>query len=102
MHRSAERMAAGLLALGIAPGDRVVVQLPNRAAFLETIFGLFRMGALPVFALPAHREAELRHFCHQSDAVALIVPDRHEGFDHRDLAGRVAKAPGPAPRHVLV
>ncbi|WP_228454734.1 (2,3-dihydroxybenzoyl)adenylate synthase, partial [Streptomyces alkaliphilus] len=102
LHRNAERMAAGLLALGVTPGDRVVVQLPNRAGFLEVIFGLFRIGALPVFALPAHRETELRHFCVHSDAVALIVPDRHEGFDHRDLAGRVAAAVGPGLRHVLV
>ncbi|MCE7082448.1 (2,3-dihydroxybenzoyl)adenylate synthase [Streptomyces sp. ST2-7A] len=102
LHRSAERMAAGLLTLGVTAGDRVVVQLPNRAEFLETIFGLFRIGALPVFALPAHREAELRHFCAHSDAVALIVPDRHDGFDHRALAGRVAESADPAPRHVLV
>ena len=41
----------------------MVVQLPNIAEFFEVIFALFRIGALPVFALPAHRETEIAYFC---------------------------------------
>ena len=48
----ADRLAAGLRELGIARQDRVVVQLPNIAEFFEVCFALFRLGAVPVFALP--------------------------------------------------
>ena len=97
----ADRMAAGYLALGIAAGDRVVVQLPNIAEFLEVVFGLFRIGALPVFALPSHRFAEIGHFCRFTGAVAYVIADQHHGFDYRTLAAQV-RASAPALRHVLV
>ncbi|MFD5461641.1 (2,3-dihydroxybenzoyl)adenylate synthase [Kitasatospora sp. NPDC127059] len=101
LDRRADRMAAGLLARGIRTGDRVVVQLPNAAEFFEVVFALFRIGALPVFALPAHRYAEVSHFCSFTGAVAYVVPGVEGGFDHRELAGRV-QAENPALRLVLV
>ena len=51
----ARGLAAGLAEQGVAPGDRVVVWLPNVPEYVEVVFALFRLGALPVFALPAHR-----------------------------------------------
>ncbi|MEV5238634.1 (2,3-dihydroxybenzoyl)adenylate synthase [Streptomyces cinnamoneus] len=97
----ADRMAAGFLAHGIAKGDRVVVQLPNVAEFFEVIFALFRIGALPVFALPAHRDTEIRHFCAFTEAAAYVIADVAEGYDYRELAGRV-RAEVPTLRHVFV
>lgn len=97
----AERAAAGLLALGLEPGDRVVVQLPNVPAFLVAVFALFRAGLVPVFALPAHRLTEIAHFATRAEARALIVPDRHDGFDHVALAEAVARGV-PSLRHVVV
>ncbi|MFD0382163.1 AMP-binding protein [Streptomyces stramineus] len=97
----ADRMAAGFLAKGIRKGDRVVLQLPNVAEFFEVVFALFRIGALPVFALPAHRESEIRHFCAFTEAVAYVIPDTEAGFDHRELASKV-KANVDTLRHVFV
>ncbi|WP_431773966.1 (2,3-dihydroxybenzoyl)adenylate synthase [Streptomyces cucumeris] len=97
----ADRLAAGLVARGIAKGDRVVVQLPNIAEFFEVVFALFRIGALPVFALPAHRETEIRYFCEFTEATAYVIAGEHGGYDYRELAAAVrAKVPGL--RHVLV
>ncbi|GHF34950.1 2,3-dihydroxybenzoate-AMP ligase [Kitasatospora xanthocidica] len=97
----ADRMAAGLLARGVRSGDRVVVQLPNAAEFFEVVFALFRIGALPVFALPAHRYTEIGYFCSFTDAVAYVVPAVEGGFDYRELASRV-RAENPGLRLVLV
>ncbi|GAA2491441.1 (2,3-dihydroxybenzoyl)adenylate synthase [Streptomyces thermolineatus] len=97
----ADRTAAGLLALGVAKGDRVVLQLPNTAEFLQVVFALFRIGALPVFALPAHRVTEIAHFCEFAEAVAYVVPGVHGGFDYRVLADEV-RARVPGLRHVIV
>ncbi|MCF3123118.1 AMP-binding protein [Streptomyces arenae] len=83
------RTAAGLHARGIRSGDRVVVQLPNGADFVVVCFALFRLGAKPVFALPAHREQEIRHLCELSGAVGYVFPEAHHGFDHLALAHRV-------------
>lgn len=97
----AETAAAGFLALGLKPGDRVVVQLPNLPEFLSVIFGLFRAKLIPVYALPAHRSTEIVHFLKRSEAAAYVVADRHEGFDYRALA-RAVQAEVPDLRHVVV
>ncbi|WP_329520317.1 (2,3-dihydroxybenzoyl)adenylate synthase [Spirillospora sp. NBC_01491] len=86
LDRRADRLAAGLRGLGIGDRDRVVVQLPNVPEFLAVCFALFRLGAIPVFALPSHRAAEIGYFLEHAGAAAYIVPDRHAGFDHRALA----------------
>ncbi|MET0187702.1 MAG: AMP-binding protein [Pseudonocardia sediminis] len=86
----AHRLAAGLHGLGVRAGDRVVLQLPNVPEFLPVVFALFRVGAWPVFALPAHRGSELRHFTERTGAVAILTVDAHERFDHAALARTVA------------
>ncbi|UQA63140.1 (2,3-dihydroxybenzoyl)adenylate synthase [Polyangium aurulentum] len=97
----ASRLAAGLLELGIRPRDRVVVQLPNVVELFEVCFALFRLGALPVFALPAHRRSEISYFCRFTEAVAYIIADKDGGFDYRALAEQV-RAEAPTVKHVLV
>lgn len=99
-HR-ARSLATGLTRLGLARGDRVLVQLPNRAEFVEVIFALFEIGALPVFCLPAHRRAELVPIGAAAGAVAMITCGTHQRFDHAALAGEV-RAEVPSLRHVLL
>ncbi len=97
----ADRLAHGFRALGIAPGDRVVVQLPNVAEFVPVLFGLLRAGIIPVLTLPAHRRSEIEHLARVSEAVGYIVADRMGDFDYRELAAEV-RAAVPSLRHVLV
>ncbi|AUX32769.1 MULTISPECIES: (2,3-dihydroxybenzoyl)adenylate synthase [Sorangium] len=101
LDRRADRLAAGLLRLGIRPRDRVVVQLPNIVEFFEVCFALFRLGALPVLALPAHRRAEITYFCEHTEAVAYVIADRDGGFDYRELASQIRRDVKTL-RHVLV
>src|SRR5205807_5011506 len=96
--RRADRRAAGLRPLGVRPGDRFVVQLPNIAELLIVCVALFRLGAIPVLALAAHRRSEIGYLCRHTEATGLIIPDVHLGFDHRELARELT----PRPRHVLV
>jgi 2,3-dihydroxybenzoate-AMP ligase len=90
----ADELAAGLADLGIGRRDRVVVGLANTPDFVTTCVALFRIGALPVLALPAHRSAELTYLAQYSEAVALITP-------HAELAREVAKQ-ASSLRHVLL
>ncbi|ADT98782.1 MULTISPECIES: (2,3-dihydroxybenzoyl)adenylate synthase [Mycolicibacterium] len=98
---AADRAAAGLADLGIRPGERVLLQLPNSCQFAVALFALLRAGVVPVMCLTGHRTAELGHFADVSGAVAVIVPDRAGGFDYRDMAASLA-AQRPALRHVIV
>ena len=88
---SSDRLACRFLEAGIAPRDRVVVQLPTGPEFVHTYFALTRIGAIPVTALRAHRLTEIRHFVRASGAVAYVIPDRIGSFDYRTMATEVQK-----------
>jgi 2,3-dihydroxybenzoate-AMP ligase len=94
-------VATGLLRLGLAPRDRVVLQLPNRPEFVVTYLALNAIGVIPVMALAAHRHAELRHFLAASDARAWFIADTVGRFDFRPMAQELAPQAG-ALQHVIV
>ncbi|MEN1936053.1 (2,3-dihydroxybenzoyl)adenylate synthase [Paenibacillus sp. 102] len=101
LDKRVDRLAAGFLNLGIKQTDRVVLQLPNITEFFEVCFALFRIGALPVFALPSHRSSEISYFCEFAEATAYIISDKQLGFDYRKLA-REVKEKVPTLQHVIV
>lgn len=100
LNSAVDELAAGLFHLGIRAGDKIVVQLPNVGELAEVIFALFQLGAVPVFALPAHRGFELNSFCNQTEAKAYITIDRFGGFDYRALARQLKRS--TALEHVIV
>ena len=97
----ADRAAAGLAELGIAAGDRVLLQLPNSCEFAVALFALLRVGAIPVMCLTGHRAAELGHFAAVSEATALLIRDSASGFDYRPMAQELSRD-HPGLRHVIV
>jgi mycobactin salicyl-AMP ligase len=97
----ADRAAAGLAELGIASGDRALLQLPNGCEFAVAFFALLRVGAIPVMCLPGHRSAELAHFATVSEAKALLIPATVSGFDYRSMAQGLLQD-HPELRHVIV
>ncbi|MGV3709498.1 MAG: AMP-binding protein, partial [Gemmatimonas sp.] len=101
LNSRADAIARGILAAGFVAGDRVVVQLPNIAEFLSVVYGLYRTGVLPVFALPAHRSSEITHFAQAAEARGYVIPDMHAGFDYRKLA-RDVRSNLPGVEHVFV
>jgi len=77
------------------------VQLPNGPEFVSLYLALNYIGAIPVMALRAHRQAEVRHFVRSSCASAYVVADRVGAFDYRPMAAEIA-AEFPSLRHVIV
>jgi 2,3-dihydroxybenzoate-AMP ligase len=83
------RLARHLLQLGVRPLDRFVVQLPNVPEFVYLYFALQRVGAIPIMALAPHRWTEISAFVELTEARGYIAPDRADGFDFGELAGRL-------------
>jgi 2,3-dihydroxybenzoate-AMP ligase len=86
---ASERVALNLLDLGLAPRDRVVVQLPNTRLFASFYFALQRIGAIPIMALPSHRYSELRQFVGLSGAVVAAAPAHAKDVDFAGLHRRL-------------
>ena len=69
------RTAAGLRALGIARGDRVVIFLANRPEMVEVALACSRLGAIFVPVSPMLRGRQLTHILRDSGAKTLLVSD---------------------------
>jgi acyl-CoA synthetase (AMP-forming)/AMP-acid ligase II len=92
----AERIAAGLHALGIAAGTAVTWQLPTRIETVLLSLALARLGAVQNPILPIYREREVGAVLRQTGARWLVVPGVFRGFDHLALAQRLRAEAGGA------
>lgn len=86
LHDAVGRLAGLLAGRGVGAGDRVILQLPNCVDYVVAVFAVFRLGALPVFALPAHREREIAQFARIADAVAHVFAGTGWGYDYAALS----------------
>lgn len=105
----ADRFAAGLVAAGIAVGDRVAIWAPNSAEWIVSVLGLFRAGAVLVPMNTRFKGAEAADILGRSQARALIaVTDFLDanplgllaGIDLPDLVHTIVLA-GPVPDGAL-
>jgi len=69
----AARVAAGLAALGIAPGDRVALSCTNLPFFPLAYFGILKAGAVVVPLNVLLKPREIAYHLRDSDARALIA-----------------------------
>ena len=67
------RAANGLRELGVEPGDRVAIMLPNSPEYLFAYYGVLASGAAPVPVNIAQRGAALAHILRDSGAKALLL-----------------------------
>jgi len=72
-HDLAQRVAGGLLAEGIGPGDRVVVMLPNGPEAITAWLALGHLGAVEVCLNTAYRGQPLTHALTACEARVMIV-----------------------------
>ncbi|MDE3075958.1 MAG: AMP-binding protein [Chloroflexota bacterium] len=96
-----DRLALHLLELGLGPLDRVVLHLPNIPEFVYLYFAFQRIGAIPLMALPPHRQHEIGHFVDFIDAAAYVVPDSWGGFRFPELALSIREK-ARTLRHIIV
>ncbi len=85
----AARLAAALAGAGVGPGDTVACYLYNSAAYLETVFAAFKLGAVPVNANYRYTSEELTALLADAGAAALLFSG--------ELAANVAHAAAHVP-----
>lgn len=109
---AADAFALGLLALGLARGDRVGVWAPNCAEWTIAQFATARAGIILVNINPAYRLAELDYTLQKVGVKALICAASFKSSDYLAMVEEIVTAlanvdgdlvcPGlPALRHVI-
>ena len=69
------RFASALVALGVKPGDKVALLLPNIVQMVVAIYGTFRAGAVAVLNNPLYTDRELEHQYNDSGSQYLVSLD---------------------------
>ena len=105
----ARRIAAGLIALGIQPGEHVAMVMANYPEWVPVKVAISAVGAVAVPVNHLLRGKEMGYVLRQSDSVALVTMESFRGMDY--LAALDQVAPGwdadvvssglPALRHVV-
>jgi fatty-acyl-CoA synthase len=72
----AEEVARGLRALGVGPGDKVAILMPNCVDYAVSLYGIARLGAVSVPLNGRFKALELGYVVGHSDAKVLLTADR--------------------------
>ncbi|MCH9675642.1 MAG: AMP-binding protein [Gammaproteobacteria bacterium] len=99
--RLADRVAAGLLALGIGPGDVVAAQLPNWWHYFVLYPACARIGAVFNPLMPIFRQRELKFMLGFANTKLVVVPQSFRGFDYPAMIEEL-RPELPALEQVLV
>ena len=107
------KIAAGLLALGLQPGDRVGIWSQNCAEWVLVQFATAKAGLIMVNINPAYRRAELEYVLDKVGCSALILAPQFKASDYlailQDVVPEITSArPGaltskrfPQLRHII-
>ncbi len=99
LKREVDALAAGLVALGLEPGDRLGIWAPNRAEWTVTQYAAAKAGLILVNLNPAYRVAEIDYALNKAGCRALVAADAFKSSNYiamlRELAPELEHcAPG--------
>jgi fatty-acyl-CoA synthase len=85
-----EAFAAGLVALGLQPGDRIGIWSPNNAEWVLTQFATAKAGLILVNINPAYRLTEVEYALNKVGCAALVTATRFKTSDYIGMINTLA------------
>ena len=85
-----ERVARGLLALGLSKGDRVGIWSPNCAEWILLQYATARIGVVLVNINPAYRTHELAYALNQSECTMLVSAGAYKTSNYAQMIAEVS------------
>src|SRR5579871_6752494 len=85
-----DRVARGLVALGLQPGDRMGIWAPNCAEWLLVQYASAKAGVILVNVNPAYRTSELEYVLRQSGCRFLVSARAFKTSDYAAMVAEVA------------
>jgi fatty-acyl-CoA synthase len=91
-----DRVARGLLAQGVAPGERVGLWMLNRPEWIEAAFAVIKIGAVLVPINTRLRTDDVAYILDQSGSTTLILADRSGPIDYLAMVRELVPVGAPA------
>ena len=85
-----DRLARGLIALGVRPGEKVALWMVNRPEFIEVMFAVIKIGAVLVPINTRLRTEDTAYILGQSDSAVLLITDRSGPVDYLGMVKELA------------
>nr|WP_246439347.1 AMP-binding protein [Bacillus benzoevorans] len=96
-----DRVALGLLELGLGKGDVISIQLPNWNEFIILHYAATRIGAITNPLIPIYRDREIGYMVGMAEAKMIVIPDTFRGYDYPAMIDRLSHQ-WPSLEHVYV
>lgn len=96
-----DRVALGLLELGIQKNDVVSIQLPNWNEFIILHYAITRIGAITNPLIPIYREREISYMVGLVESKMIVIPDEFRNFDYTKMVSDL-RHQWPFLQHVFV
>jgi len=94
LQTAVDKAAAGMLAIGFRPGDKIALWAPNLAEWMVAFLAIAKMGAVVVPIDPAASDANLNYILDQSRCRGLVLSaGKQDGQKVRWAAGALAALP---------
>lgn len=97
LDQEANRFANGLIGLGVNPGDRVAIHLPNSPQLLICLYGTLKAGAVATMVNPMYETREISYQLTDSGAEIMVTLSQNEMLKKAIAAGQDAGL-----RHLVV
>lgn len=81
-----ERFSAGLVDMGIRPGERTIIYLPNSIQWVVAWLGIQGAGGVSVPITPIYTPNDLEYIANDSDAEAIVCADTNFGYVKKILS----------------
>ena len=90
LKKEVDAFAAGLLGLGLEPGDRIGIWSPNNSEWVVTQYATAKVGLILVNINPAYRVAELEYALNKVTCKALILATQFKSSDYLGMLKELA------------
>jgi pyochelin biosynthesis protein PchD len=96
-----DRLGAALLALGLQPGDRAIFQMGTTVETAIALLGCYKVGVIPVCAVPQYRDVEIGQLAKQTVPKAYFVEAKVGSHDLVAFAKQMIRH-HPGIEHLVV
>ena len=94
LDRDASALAAGLSGLGLKPGERIGLHVPNWPEFVLTYYAAQKIGVVPLSLNVTYKADEIAYICRDGEVAAVVTGD--------PVAGNLpSRADVPSVRHLI-
>jgi len=100
LNQQVERLARGLIVLGVSKGDKVGIWMPNVPEWIAAYFAIARIGAVVVPMNTRYKSHEVQYILEDSEATTLFMVDQFLGIDYLAMIDEIQESL-PNLKHII-